>query len=149
KQHQRGAEAGDRREDQHERKPADPWQHRRSGPFDRRPRHQIRIERQPVSQLLDGDVAGKGRQLDIGPADPRRHRRRIRDVRWWWWKRLRQSPPRPLRKSPEMALWAAADFPTYSPPFAAGLTLRHTHSLSRSRPDEVADAFGSAFLRKG
>jgi hypothetical protein len=44
------------------------------------------------------------------------------------WKSLQQAPLRPLRTLPEMATRAAADLPTCSPPFAAGLTLYATHT---------------------
>jgi hypothetical protein len=65
------------------------------------------------------------------------------------WKSLQQAPLRPIRKLPEMAPRTAADLPTCSPPFAAGLThtLRNTHT-TRSRPDQVADAYNPLHMRK-
>ena len=50
------------------------------------------------------------------------------------WKRPQQDLPRPLRNSPEMARWAAADLPTYSTPVCGrSHSTQHTHSRSRPR----------------
>jgi hypothetical protein len=64
------------------------------------------------------------------------------------WKSLQQAPLRPIRKLPEMAPRTAADLPTCSPRLQRVSRTHYATHTTRSRPDQVADAYNPLHMRK-